>query len=434
VGGPATTEEELTAPRSRPSSPPPRFATGDVIAQTYEVRGLLGAGGMGEVFDAEDHVLNRRVAIKTSRAEVDPEYLLREGRALAAIRHPGVVAVHASGLDHGVPFLVLERVQGVGLDKVIAERRSLGQTFTVPEVLDLLVAVADTLRVVHGAGLTHRDVKPSNVMLAAAGRVVLMDFGLVMLHAERADNDDIAGSLTYMAPEALAGRVAPGLGYMVDIYALGVIAFELLSGAPPFQAAGSLDMHRAKTVLPVPAVAPDRADLPAPLRELVGQMIEPDANERPPGAEAVLWQLRSMRSRSSRVSVLVVDDDPDLCGAIASFVRVELPDADIEVTGDGARAVHAVRRRTPDLIFLDLDLPGMNGIEVCMVLRGMSLGEDCTVLCTSGRATHRDVKLIEELGFQFAPKGPGLVDQLVREMKRLRRAAGIDRPSGQLDR
>ncbi|HZU85635.1 MAG TPA: serine/threonine-protein kinase, partial [Polyangiaceae bacterium] len=224
----------------------PLFEPGQLVADVYEIRSLLGAGGMGEVYDAHDKALNRRVALKVERPTIAPDYLLREGRALAAIRHPGVVTVHTIGQHRGVSFLVLERVYGLSLDRMIDQRRSRGERFPVAEALDLLVSIADALSVVHRAGLAHRDVKPGNVMLAPGGRVVLMDFGLVLPNADRAGHKIAAGSLQYMAPEALTADVAEGAAALVDVYAFGVLAYELLTGIVPFDRSEARELYRLK--------------------------------------------------------------------------------------------------------------------------------------------------------------------------------------------
>jgi eukaryotic-like serine/threonine-protein kinase len=416
-----------TPPGSRDSRPV--LALGEVVADVYEVRALLGAGGMGEVYEAHDRVLNRRVALKVVRPGVDGEYLLGEGRALAAIHHPGIVAVHTMGMHRGVAFLVLERVSGLSVDRLLKERRARGERFGIGEALELLVAVADALAVVHQAGLAHRDVKPGNVMLAPAGRVVLMDFGLVLPYADREGHRSVAGSLRYMAPEALSGDVGEGAASLVDVYALGVLAFELLTGVAPFDGTDAPHLYQAKTRGPTPHAREHRADIPAALDALVAQLMAPEPTDRPPGAEAALWQLRALRARVGQgagtrpFSVLVVDDDADMRAALSLYVRAAAPDAEIESTGEGRQAVRAVRRRVPDLLLLDLDLPDMSGLEVCMLLRGMQLGDACMIVSVSSRASRADVELLQQLGVKSLMKGPTLMTELVELVQR-RRPAG----------
>jgi CheY-like chemotaxis protein len=154
----------------------------------------------------------------------------------------------------------------------------------------------------------------------------------------------------------------------------------------------------------------------------------PNPQDRPQGAEAVLWQLRSLRARLGAgekvraFSVLIVDDDADTRRALALYVRAAAPDAEIETTGEGRQAVRSARRRVPDLFLVDLDLPDINGIEVCMLLRGMQLGGACQIVSVSGRATQADVELLQQLGVRSLEKGPALMTQLTELVERMRRA------------
>ena len=419
-----------TKPSDRPSETPPVFASGELLGDTYEIKALLGAGGMGEVYEAHDRVLNRRVALKVIRPGIAGEYLLREGRALAAIHHPGVVAVHTMGFHRSIAFLVLERVHGLSLDRMLVERRQRGERFGVNESVDLLIAIADTLSIVHRAGLAHRDVKPGNVMLAPGGRVVLMDFGLVLPHSDRAGHRSVAGSLQYMPPEALTGDTAEGAAALGDVYALGVLGFELLTGIAPFDGEEPIDLYRAKTQAVRAHVADHRSDVPPALDELLAQLMAPKPDDRPPGAEAALWALRALRGRLAQqgevrsFSVLIVDDDADMRDALALYVRAAASDAEIESTPDGRQALRSVRKHVPDLLLLDLDLPDINGIEVCMMLRGMQLGDGCMIVSVSGRATRADVELLEQLGVRSLEKGPALMTELVHLVQQRRQLAG----------
>jgi serine/threonine-protein kinase len=415
---------------------PPVLAIGELVGDAYEVRALLGAGGMGEVYEAHDRVLNRRVALKVMRPNIPADYLLREGRALAALHNPGVVAVHTMGLHRDVAYLVMERVHGLSLDRVVDDRRARSEPFETGEVLDLLVAIADTLAVVHRAGLAHRDVKPGNVMLAPGGRVVLMDFGLVLPQADRAGHRIVEGSMQYMPPEALAGVVAEGEAPLGDIYALGVLGYELLVGQDPHDGDDATELYQSKAKMPQPRVGRARPDVPPALDDLLAQLMSPDPNERPPGADAVLWSLRTIRARVGQggepraFSALLVDDDADMRTILSLHVRAAVPEAVVEETADGRGALAAVRRHVPDLLLLDLDLPDMNGVEVCMLLRGMELGDACMIVSVSARATRADVELLEQLGVQSLVKGPTLGQELGNVIRRMRPSSRGRPPGG----
>jgi CheY-like chemotaxis protein len=222
--------------------------------------------------------------------------------------------------------------------------------------------------------------------------------------------------------------VAEGGSAQLDVYALGVLGFELLAGIVPFEAETPLDLYKEKKKLPGPRIDVHRTDVPVGLRDALSQLMAPDPQERPQGAEAALWQLRAIRTRVASgeaprpFSVLIVDDDEDMRDALALYVRAAAPDAEIEKTGEGKQAVRSVRRRVPDLLLLDLDLPDINGLEVLMLLGGMQLGSDCMVVSVSGRATPADVVLLEQLGVRSLDKGPTLMTDLVGIVKEMRPA------------
>lgn len=402
------------------------FRTGELLADVYEVRALLGTGGMAEVYEADDRLLGRRVAIKVMRAKNESKYLVREGCALAAVHHPGVITIHTMAEHRGIRFLVLERLRGISLDRMIEDRRQQGERFALAEALDLLVAICSALNAVHASGLAHRDVKPGNVMLTPTGRVVLMDFGLVLPNADRAGHRTVAGSLRYMAPEALTGGVAEGAAHLLDVYAFGVLAYEVLCGIAPYADGQPEEMYRAKVKLPVPRVRAHRRDVPQKLDDFIAQLMAPRPHDRPQGADAVEWQLRSLRTAHDSVgrerpfTVLIVDDDEDMRRGLELYVRTGSPDAQIESTGEGSRAVQMVRRHAPDLLFMDLDLPGINGLEVLMLLRGMRLLEACHPVAVSGCATAADVELLRQLGVSSLTKGPDLMKAVVAIVSKVR--------------
>lgn len=419
----------MSEPADPPDQAPPDiFAVGDVLSGTYEIRSVLGAGGMGQVFEAHDLVLNRKVAIKAAWPDLEDSPIRKEAQALAAIRHPGMVGVYTVAQHEGIEYVVMERVHGASLEGYLHRKQTAGEPLGVVEAVDLLIAIADALTAVHRAGIAHRDVKPANVMLAPGGRVVLMDFGLFLPEFEVAAQATIAGSPQYMAPEAISNTVEPGAGGLVDLYALGVMAYEMLAGVPPFQGETPDEVWDRHLYDPIPDLAQARPDVPASLASLVRDLLAKDPSLRPQSPDAVVWQLRSARAqaeataREEPYSVLIVDDDRDTGKVIGFYVRKVAPDVDVRVVSSGEAAIDAVRQREPNVILLDLHMPRMNGIEVCMFLRGAGLAESATIVVVSAGAQEDDLQLLSQLGItQFILKGADLADRVAQMIAEVRK-------------
>jgi serine/threonine protein kinase len=202
-----------------------------IIARRFRISRLLGTGGMGAVWLAEDDVLRRPVALKqlTNEQREEGSSALREARAAARISHHGVVRVHDVLLDEDGHWIVMEALPGVPLSTIIRERGRL----PVDEVTTIALHLVSALEAIHAADLVHRDVKPSNVQICGDDRVVLTDFGLSTPHGIVGGlrSGAVTGSLPYLAPETiLDGHVGPPS----DLYALGVTLFTAVEGHPPF--------------------------------------------------------------------------------------------------------------------------------------------------------------------------------------------------------
>jgi eukaryotic-like serine/threonine-protein kinase len=408
------------------------LVNGELVHDTYEIRKLLGAGGMAEVFEAYDRSLERVVAIKVAAPNPNAPPLLREAAALAKFRHSGLVTVHHAGVHRGMEYVVMERVYGATLADHIQSRREREVPFRIDEVLDTLAVLAEALAVVHRAGLAHRDVKPGNVMLTPDGRVVLMDFGLVLPELEMDLQRNIAGSPPYMAPEAVRNELSRGQGHQLDIYALGVICFEMLVGRHPFVARTVFELMMLHEKDP-PSLADERADAPPRLVELVAELLARNPVDRAQSVESVAWELRairnslespSIRPRSAPrrpLSVLIVEDDLSLARTLTRQIR-QIAGADTVIRNepDGVKALAALRTEAPDLMLLDIQLPRMNGIEVCMYMRGEKLAPRCRLIAMSGDADPGDIALLHQLGMHhFIAKDQQLSTQLRVAMNQL---------------
>lgn len=262
-----------------------RLAVGQQIG-VYRIEALLGTGGMGTVYLAQDDELGRRVAIKVvdSRGS-DPESsrsLLDEARTAAALNHPSICSVHGLGRVGSEPFIVMEHVVGRPLSSVIPE----GTGLPPETAIHYAMQIADALAHAHGHGVVHGDIKSANVMVASDGRTKILDFGLavrpVKINAAgdvpttrgRQVESSCAGTVAYMAPELLRGQ-APSI--RSDLWAFGVLFHEMLSGSRPFGGGTAYELAAAVLTHP-PIPLPSRVS--ARLRAVVARCLAAHPSDR----------------------------------------------------------------------------------------------------------------------------------------------------------
>jgi serine/threonine protein kinase len=258
----------------------------------YRIEARLGEGGMGIVFRAVRDGDGRRVALKVLRDELnqDEAYkrrLAREARAAAEVDHPNLTRVLEAGEADGRSYLAVRYVDG----RSLAERLLAEGPLPLADLLRLAAEVGAGLDALHERGLVHRDVKPSNIMLAADGTAVLGDFGLAKGRAYTVltTPGQVLGSLDYLAPELIRGESAAP---MSDLYALGCVVFECMAGAPPFGGRGILRIGVAHLEEEPGDPTAGRTDLTSAVSWTVRQALAKDPSRRPPSATAFARMLR----------------------------------------------------------------------------------------------------------------------------------------------
>jgi eukaryotic-like serine/threonine-protein kinase len=310
----------------------PDLKAGTVVASRYRLRHLLGEGGMGEVWAATHVVTGKQVALKALKAEkaTRPDLVqrfFREARAATVVGHANVVEVHDVFSFAGVPVMVMELLEGESL----RERLRRDGTLSVTELVALLVPVVSAVGTAHARGIVHRDLKPENVFLVPSLRQgfspKVLDFGIAKLAAEDIElssmemtrTGSLIGTPYYMAPEQAAGE--RDNDHRCDVWALGVLAFECLSGRRPFEGENFGQIFKRIITEPVPSLAALRPDLPSEITSLVDGMLVKEREGRRELAD-VLTTLSQHGSTSappfaapfSRLAATLTDDPTPLAG------------------------------------------------------------------------------------------------------------------------
>lgn len=339
------------------------------LRRRYALTSELGRGATGVVWRAEDAQLGRRVAVKLLHSELDADYLRstfeREARTMARLRSPNIVQVFDAGLDHGQPFIVMELLEGESLEARLQRHPRL----PLAMVADLFVDVANGMSTIHGAGIVHRDLKPANIFLAREpGREVvkLLDFGIAALVPTSGGEGEavLVGTPRYMSPERFDGKIADARS---DVWSLGVVAYEMLTGVAPFVGETLLSVRRSvfeASPLPATRLVPE---LPAQVDEFFARVFAVDTKLRFSSVSAMANELLEI-ARTGAVPVLrilLVDDEPDMEFLVRQAFRQQLRQGRYELffASDGHAALSILHERSDiDVILSDILMPGMDGL------------------------------------------------------------------------
>jgi eukaryotic-like serine/threonine-protein kinase len=300
TGAPRTPVRRTPPPASRISDSYASAAIlqiGDVLSGRYEILQLLGEGGMGAVYKAADRELDRFVALKVIRPELasNPSILARFKQELLLahqVTHRNVIRIYDLGEAEGVKFITMEFIEGKDLRAIIRAK----QKFAPEEAVDVIQQVCQALQAAHSAGVIHRDLKPQNIMQDATGRILVMDFGLARTVGGdgMTQTGAIVGTMEYMSPEQALGKE---LDQRSDIFALGLILYEMLTGKGPFVAESALASLIKRTQERAIPVSDVDNQIPGALSGIVSKCLERDLDQRYQSASAILADLNTWKDK-----------------------------------------------------------------------------------------------------------------------------------------
>jgi eukaryotic-like serine/threonine-protein kinase len=393
-------------------------AIGDVVGSVYRILGELGRGAMGVVLEAFDLQLHRKVAIKfinsASFDEDARQHFVQEARAMALVNHPNVLAIHSFG-EHGcIPYFVMELVDGQTVDSWLS--RSDGAP-GLDEVLAILNDVCQGVSAIHAAGTVHCDLKPSNVLLDNQLRVRVADLGLAAPYVDGGVTKVIAGTPEYMAPELAFESNVPA-SKSSDIYALGCMAYEMLTGSLPFDGRTALAiMVRHATEEPM-RPSQRRPGLPVAFDDVLLKALRKKPQDRFSSADLFRRALKEARASSVEpVRILVAEDDPDFRDLLALKLGMEFPDADIVCVENGRDLVDAFDKKVASVVMIDLQMPVLDGVAVTTLLRSRPEAQNVPIIVMTASGGPKEWKLLSSLGADRFLVKPVNLDDVVTTLR-----------------
>ena len=275
--------------------------SGELIDGRYQLTRQVANGGMASVYEANDTRLDRKVAVKImhphlAQDEAFVNRFIREAKAAAALSHPNIVAVQDQGWNqNGVPavFIVMELIEGHTLREYLNERGR----FEIKDAINYLTPILSALAAAHDLGIVHRDMKPENILISKEGRVKIADFGLargeLIGSTMTAESSVVLGSVSYLSPEQVQRGVADSRS---DVYALGIVAFEMLTGEKPFTGDSPIQIAYMHVNQEIPSLRSKRKEIPEALDTLISKATDRDPDKRPRTAGEFLKSLESIQS------------------------------------------------------------------------------------------------------------------------------------------
>ena len=314
------------------------IAKGQKINDRYEIEKLIGEGGMANVYLAKDTILDREVAVKVLRGDLsnDEKFVRRfqrEAQSSSSLSHPNIVEIYDVGEDEGNFYIVMEYIEGKTLKQLIKKRGVL----SLPEVMDIMMQLLDALSVAHDACIIHRDIKPQNIMIKESGLVKITDFGIAMAlnSVELTQTNSVMGSVHYLPPEQASGK---GSTVRSDIYSLGILMFEMLTGKMPFRGDSAVEIALKHMKEPLPSAMEINPVIPQSVENIIIKAAAKNPKNR----------YRDVRQMKEDIRTCLDEDREDEKKIVFKYPETDFTDTrKVSATKDEVRTEKKDKNNTP---------------------------------------------------------------------------------------
>jgi serine/threonine-protein kinase len=337
-----------------------------------------------------------------------------EARAMAMVSHPNVLTIHAFGEHRGNPFIVMELVEGETLDRYIARQQPYPDLDSALSILD---QICQGVAAIHANSTLHRDLKPSNILLDSDLRAKVSDLGLAVRDREGPVLKEVVGTPGYIAPEVQF--TGTGASPQSDLYSLACVAYELVTGKPPFSANDATALAVLHATAKVPPPSSIRPDLPKAFDDVLLAALAKKPEDRPAGVEAFRRALSEARSGSLEpVRILVAEDDEDFRELLRLLLERQFPGADIECVADGRSVVEAFDRKPASVVVIDFQMPELDAVGVTALLRARPDAAPVPIIVVTASGGPHEWQLLSSLGADRFLVKPVNLDDLISAIRR----------------
>ncbi len=386
---------------------------GELINDRYQIIKTIGEGGMANVYLAYDTILERHVAVKVLRGDLatDEKFVRRfqrEALSASSLTHPNIVEVYDVGEDNGIYYIVMEYIEGKHLKQILKKRGRL----TLNEVVDIMLQLTDGMACAHDSYIIHRDIKPQNIMMLDNGIIKITDFGIAMAlnSTQLTQTNSVMGSVHYLPPEQASGK---GSTIQSDIYSMGILMYELLTGTLPFKGDNAVEIALKHLKEPFPSIRKELPDIPQAVENVILKSVAKNPKNRYPDARAMHDDLMTVLDESRANEEKYVYKYPEFDETAMAkrekqiektmeFIAKEDTDT-IEVKQITNESIEK-KKENKILLILGAVFAGLAVITTCIVLLlpKLTTTKDVIVPDVSGKTLSEAIEILNEKGLKIS--------------------------------